>query len=423
MSILDQNILENIRIICNNLVETFNANSIDKLSNNMFISAVFYDLAKRYENTANDNTLFKLIRNHYSKYIRKPDVYYIGGPFHLTKHLSNTQNTTIYCFGERHSNIIDCPLGAQMLRIEDYMSYLLESTDAFIDFYIEIPIFEKDYYKRTDLMAEQRIQSLFQRFYRCIQKLTRKNRECKLSRIHYIDIRTSDSTSDFGKTILSRISLIGSNDPDNINMYSLVYYLNKYRKDFGYFFNNIEIDNAQLNLNYWIVKILEEPKLRKELERSYMNEQIYDYLVELTRNKFYEYGHEFIANLVKKTSKYFNNYRGEFRENNININFARDIIDLGRVIGNIISVYIDGYCLARIFKEFKVENRLEQPVRPKNIVIYAEDRHVQNYRRFIERYAKFIKVEESGQYYEDVGMPVNPRYCVNMANIKQPFFE
>lgn len=414
--------------ICNTLLETFNINDIEKITNDKTIIAALYDIARMYENTINDNTLFQLIRNHFSRKIYRPITEFLGGPFHLTKHVNRNTNTTIYCFGERHSDIIDCPTRSRYQNIEHYMSNLLETTDAFIDFYIEVPAFDKDYYENIQIMGPQRMQSLFEEFYLCIQKSTRKHtKKCELSRVHYIDIRSSDLTSD-GRTLLSRFTRIGQYNLENIKdpmvVRDVINHLNQNIKDIHYILNNIEIDTKERFYNYWYVKMTEDYKLRKELERSYLGDRIYDYLRLMTERKVDEYGYEFIRNLIANTRDMVNYYYDErniFFDRSVEIQFLDDIVSLGRVIGNIIAVYIDGYCLARIFKNFKVSNHLNEPERPKNIIIYTEDRHVQNYRKFIEKNG-FVLTEESGKFYERVSEPRVLRYCTDMRNIVQPLF-
>lgn len=381
--------------ICNNLLQTFNTNILDK--EKKIIQAAFYSQAKKFKNTNKDNTIFKLIRNHYEN--KKPNVKKIGGPFHLTKHIKD--DIIIYIFGERHSEIIDCKEDNTL--IENYLAELLENTDVFIDMYFEFPGFTYQQYLNTNLMAEQHMQRLFKKFYKCIQTLTRKSEKCELSRIHYIDTRSTDINRNTSEL------LEFSNIYRNINKYIDIPGNKNFmiKKIFS-----IPSNNNEEFIDFWIKQFENEQKIQKEINKSIYKNEINLFIRNKIIDKIYELpGLTILQNLKKDIINQTIN----------NSNFKYYLEVFSTYVGNYVAVYIDGYALSRIFKEFKIENKIMQPKSPKNIIIYAEDRHSQNYRDFIETIG-FIKSEESNQFYRDIYLPDKNRYCLDMSPIKQPFF-
>jgi hypothetical protein len=105
-------------------------------------------------------------------------------------------------FGERHDNIMDCDRfdnfdkekEEDFTSIEDYLYNLITNTDVFIDIFAELHTYDKsgEYPKNYIPYADMnsRISNLFKKFKKCLQKNTRHHEDCKLARIHYIDIRT-----------------------------------------------------------------------------------------------------------------------------------------------------------------------------------------------------------------------------------------
>jgi hypothetical protein len=394
---------------CSKIIETFNTNILDEQS--VMIQAAFLSLAKEAQGKNDlDNTLFRLVRNHYDlKKVRihKPVSPYIGGPFHLTKHINKNTNMIIYIFGERHSDKVDCPLNYEL--IENYLYELIQNTDVFLDLYFEFPGFTNNIYSRTNIMAPQRMQDLFLKFYDCIQTLTRTSDKCQLSRIHYIDTRSSDLLS------ITSDLLVFSHLYRNGIEYLKMYLKDNSNKNFiKKIINQIPSTNINEYNNFWLVEFTKEKKIQKELNKSFYKNEIIKFIQQKIIDKLTELdGFNILKNLKRDISK-----------NKFNHNlFLRNLEVFSVYVGNYIAVYIDAYSLSRIFKDFKITNNLNQPKRPKNIIIYAEDRHSQNYRDFIESIG-FIKSEESSKFYENFELPSEGygRFCTDMINIEQPFF-
>jgi hypothetical protein len=391
--------------ICTSLLQNFNTNSLDK--ENKITQAAFLSIAKEYKDTKYDNSLFQLIRNHYAikkNIIHKPITPNIGGPFHLTKHFNQNTKMTLYIFGERHSDKIDCPPNYTL--IENYLQQLIENTDVFIDMYFEFPGFTNYYYSRTIMMAPQRMQELFLKFYDCIQTLTRTSKKCQLSRIHYIDTRSTDLQPNTSDLLLFSQIYTKENRKNEYQLY-IINNINFIKN----IINNIPSESKVKYYNYWIKTFSIEKKIQKEINKSFYKKEITEFILKKIINKLNELEGLFLLRNLKE-NKDFLSYK-----------FLKDLAIFSSYVGNYVAVYIDAYALARIFRHFKVKNKLSQPSRPSNIVIYAEDRHSQNYRDFIET-INFEKIEESNKFYTDLSLPNEGygRYCTDMKNITQPFF-
>jgi hypothetical protein len=189
--------------ICKTLLNTYNTNVLDGLDTHL------QQALKREAECSEQNPnpsgkdreiLRKLIKNHYDESKIKPSAKFIGGPKTLTVHYLPEYQKNIYIFGEQHINMMDCKKFDNFLEkedlitpIEEYLYKLITNTDVFIDIFAELHTYDKsgeypkDYIPYADMNG--RIANLFKNFKKCLQKNTRHDEDCKLARIHYIDIR------------------------------------------------------------------------------------------------------------------------------------------------------------------------------------------------------------------------------------------
>lgn len=408
------------------LLSTFNPNILD--SKDITTQAAYYDLANNKYYTKEDNILFQLIKRHYISKIYKPIVKYVGGPMYLTRHNGNINNTlyNIYLFGEMHAKVTDCPSNSKKnntLLIENYLEQLIDTTDVFLDIYFEFPGFhELKYNVSVDRMLhpDLRLGKLFTKFSTCIQTLTRKANICKTSRIHYIDARRLEllGTSDvnwLGIFILSNI-----NRQDSFEISNVKNFISSNKKRIQDIFKSLLTNNIEEYKQFWILQIYQTDLVSKELSRSFLKKDIFNFIkskVEIEAAKLYNnttfynfvsYLYNNINNVDKKYLQYLKNF------------------DLFTVPIN--SLIVDTYTLSRIFKEFNIKNKLLQPVKPQNIIVYAGDAHCDAYRDFFD-YIGLQKTEESGISYDDYinnqkyGLGKNiMKNCLDMSNIKQPIF-
>lgn len=412
--------------IYNMLKDTFNANILDHV--NPIIYQNIINTAKQYINTKYDNTILKLIRNHFylrTGMINKPITKYIGGPFHYTKHINIENNICVYTFGERHSEVDNlCPNATtkNFMFFENYMDELIKYTNVFIDFYIEIGGFDKSTY--TNINNDNlRLTKIKSKFYKCIQPLTRNNQECQLSRIHYIDKRQTESRAYIND--INKFSYYQFYDSENYiyldksiptNLINTFNY-NHEEKDFIInFIQNIPTNTYEEFKKYWVDRYLNDNLIQSKIKKSFLHDRINKTIKYKINEIIDNYNGKKTLKLVKKLKKAIDN---ESYDNN----FFMNVKYLSNYISNYTACYTDGYGLSRIFKKFNVKNKLMQPISPKNIVIYAEDRHSDVYRYFLEKNG-FVKIEEINKSYKLIQYPdiYNNRYCVDMTNATQPLF-
>lgn len=405
--------------LCTILLKTFNTNILNL--ENISTQTAFYSLSLEYENTDKDNTLFKLIRNHYRN--NKPVINYIGGPY-ILQHLYNKEyDINIYLFGEVHYSTIDCPtdVSKKIELVENYFSNLITNTDVFLDVYIEFLVpYTKEKYSGVP-RGDSRLTNLFKIYQKCIETITRKNKECQLSRIHYVDIRQQDGTdfsnldeiSWFITNVRSSITLI-KKDNNKINDTKIKQFYDTNYEKINKIFTKLTTKNQQEYVTFWKNTLLQNKYIKKEIEKS-----MFTYYI----NKYISDNLEKAALAEKQRIIYYIN---NIQNNN---DFANNLIQLFVILAGINSILMDGYTLSRIFKTFNVTEKLNQPKTPHNIIYYSGSKHTFNLYKFLLSVG-FIKIEESGKLinnetgnfetnYQNINKYSN---CIDMENIKQPLF-
>lgn len=386
------------------LITNFDTNILDYEKKN--IQAALYSTAIKVKNTNKDNTIFRLIRNHYEKL--KPKIEYIGGPFVFIHLYSKKYDMNIHLFGERHSTEVDCPdnFADNFDFVEDYLKRLVENTDVFLDIYFEFPGFIDYEYKSNDLMVDQRMQELFKNFYKCVQTSSRYYPSCKLSRIHYIDIRNFDNENVERSELSWYQSILSESLSDESNLTNIK---NNFER-FIRFLISLRNPNIEQYKNYMKEQLQKSKHLMKEISKSYLKDDIYNYL----ENKIIEIAlqHKDSINIICDNIFALYNVLPKVNVDIMPL-ILKKYLDLLIYIININAIIIDGYALCRMFKKFKVE-KLDQPEKPHNIIHYAGALHTRNVFEFLILKG-FELIENSGSF--DMAEFKN---CVNMSQIKQP---
>ena len=195
--------------LCTNLINTYNTNVLNNAPTE--IKKAFYNQAKRSPECIKGREVLKtLIKNHFetNPEKQKPHPKFIGGPQTLTVHWSKIHQKMIYIFGEYHSKDMNCDerfgkkakkeaWGSNKMSVEDFFFKLMLTTDVFIDFFFEFPSYSKETNEYTAVKIandpELRMQKLLDYFKKCLQHSTRFDAKCRLSRVHYFDIRRGDN--------------------------------------------------------------------------------------------------------------------------------------------------------------------------------------------------------------------------------------
>ena len=410
--------------LCQELHRTYNTNLLDRESN--LTQAVFLNASeKNKDKSLGNTTLMRLIYNHYR--VQKPMPRYIGGPSHLSNWYSKKYGKNIYLFGEFHEYKYDCSTfksydrrtGPQeTMRIDDFLIQLMKTTDVFLDIFVESQPFQKEG-EYPKLVQKARTSGLSSKYIltktnvkldKCILFKNRHNKECQLSRIHYIDAREVHDESN--------IFIDFINSPYTVKtMREANEFLGrpKSKKIMEVFSGH-----ADKIVHFMQKQLLKNFLVKKELNRSYLKDEIMAFAyekiritVENFRAKIYR------ANIDLKKDKLLYIYR------------------LSAVILELMVPLTDTYTLARMFKRFNVKKRahkydtdkvVNQPEEPHNIIVYAGLNHIKLYIQFLT-YLKFNLVARSGYRNEHFGQDVNPSIlanddlsCVSLVGFPQPFF-
>ena len=246
----------NMEILFKKLLKTYNTNYLDSMNIDLQ-EALKRESEEKQLSGAKREILRQLIENHYDESKKKPIAQFIGGPFSLTVHWLPEYQKKIYIFGEQHFEIMDCDKFKQfdsrnnvITPIEDYLYELIINTDVFIDFIFEIHTFDKSLGEYPEKYIplenmEGRLANLYTKFQKCLQTKTRGHKDCKLSRIHYFDIRTESAgnktkffdifwyknkmetiidNNDIDKNILKQIKEFKEKNPENDEDAGYLYY-------------------------------------------------------------------------------------------------------------------------------------------------------------------------------------------------------
>jgi hypothetical protein len=352
MGIIEEIEKNNLLLLFNNISSIFDASIIEKqplLIQNK-LKKIFHE--KYDENsliTNNIEIIFKLIYNHF--FAKKPHPIYLGGPTNLSYQKNLEKN--IYIFGEKHSENIDCPIDKKSMNIENYLLKLIQTTDCFLDIFIELPPFSKTSGEYPVILKKRwnnRLGNLLKNLYPCIELNTRNLQQCKLTRIHYIDIRQK-----YDPIILDYVESF-INNPNQFKK--------NYPKYIEQIFNIFSSENLQDHINFWHNQVDSCYAIQKQLNKinpiiKHQIEEYYKGLITYYIKKNYK-------NIISITQNILTNTDRTFYLNQ----------DLYYEIIGISSVLVDIYTMARIFKNYT------PPIR--NVIIYAGNGHANHYREFLK---------------------------------------
>lgn len=423
--------MANVNTVCKNLNRTYNTNVVD--TGNIMTQAAFYKTTTEYGkvNKGND-VLLDLLHNHYDN--KMPVAQYVSGPRTLTVHTKDGSDKIFYIFGEFHGiqdncSVYDpksCPeyqirnpksgkcvssrgvLGQKLIAegsevdeekdvylIHDYLWDLLQTTDVFIDFFIEISAFTGEKYSRDIIDRVTHLNWVRMRFKDCAQTAYRTDDKCKLGRTHYIDIRYIDFL-----TIEEDIIYIKSK------------FRHAKRSNINDILSDKKIQNILGKLQGSYNEVLQYVKdsfkmnkhVQKEISRSYMGQEIQkfidreiDKMVSVDKWRHIKY---YISKLLLDSAS-----------SDAIVEIAGK---LGLIILNIAIIMVDVYTLSRVFKKFNVKN-VNQPEEPTNIIIYAGNHHSKRYRKFLKNNG-YNEILSSGLEH------TFHRRCLDLRDIPQPFF-
>ena len=436
---------------CAKINQTYNTSDLN--GEPQHVQNIFTDVSRQMSTSGHGNSmLMTLINNNYSP---RPQADYISGPMNLTLHVSPKDNMIVYIFGEYHGWEDACTEEKTARPIEDYLVNLFRTTNAFIDFYMEIPAFRSKVSKQDKIIlpppppAAQVVPNhlLFpapltfqnrirQRFMRCINARTRGfSPDCALIRAHFSDPRESMENYNaavIGNNTLSFWTLKMQTDKP----------LNELREVIAANPELLELlekmkGSEAERINYVINQIKNNSWVRKEIERSYKREALEGLIPEIVteRVKLFPdvpFEADFIHSM--STGKSISpKWRAILLDKKWTEEEALRII-LYEFRINIIYMNApttDFYTIARLFKRFNLQPGIEQPEKPYNSVLYLGSLHSQTCRDILTKFG-FEQIAAAGcmnrlnrrSYLNQPKLvcPVQSIRCLDMRDFPQPFF-
>ena len=421
---------------CKTLITTYNASILKKLPRPL--QASFLREAKdcleknkvKTETETKDRTvLAKLINNlieNETVIQTLPNVGFMDGPLNISLHWSKTFQKLIYIFGEIHIGK-RCPLEHKdsTKKIEDYLVEWFRKPSAYTDFYLEIEGFQiPDGY--GNFSGKETIDVLRELFKVCIDKKTRDQEMCNLSRMHFFDIRLGGVKGRI--PVITRILyniarlLLDLEYSEDVRLISTFWDNNM---DYFDILSKITEYSEQEYKEFWYDQLYNFQIIKKEIDN--MNENVRPYLNYFIKNELDTDIFEKMIQIKDILRKIYNQ-RYIIWQNTSRLtisNFIQNLQIFVNLTKKIDALFIDAYLLARIFKTFKINDPdkrrlVDEPSEPHNIIIYAGSGHSARYRKFLNTLG-FKTLEKSGGGFDGVYEGLHYVKCINMkeANVDE----
>ena len=424
------------------LINTYDTKILDKLDSGITKSLYEISVDDGKEILVKRPVLTKLINNHLKNQQIFPD--FIGGPNSLTLHWNQDLNKMIYIFGEVHSEIQDCDTrfsdaskidwGPQKLLVEDFFYSLIQTSDVFIDLFLEIPSYKGvKYGDMKEYNMNDRIGKIFQRLKVCIEKETRHSPECEMARIHYFDARMinndgSTNINQFYEDITNVFTKQKKqqkiNPQEELDFLELFSIANKYTEIFQKLFDINSLDTDTNNYNY----TREFWKREFTIDNSYTNkelgqlpQQIKDFILTFCLDKLIGEIKPLKNEVIESIKNIDTFIRNQKSFDKMIVKQAYETIQNYLLLANTYSA--DIYLLSRVFKQFNLTKKpllgrdiSDQPSHAHNIIIYGGETHAENYRDFFTK-CGFSLVPPSI-------VPPNSEdhFCLDIRSFHRPFF-
>jgi hypothetical protein len=408
-------------------------------------------LSQRQLNFVKDfNPVFsRLIDNLQSLRKRYAQYTCIEGPYTLHKfkmQADGSPKKSFYIFGERHNDSRGHCIGSGGPSIEfyKYLQLLAYESPSFIDVYVELEMVKSKYDEICSTIGiipfslklmlydeslsfqdsiKESIESrngepvtyssymlnrIQQSFSTCLQPALRNVPQCRLIRIHNIDIReTWDNIKvDYGLNLLRQIINAATSTDEVIDL-----------------IRRISLETTMILVNLRILAtgnlmglLMLSKKVKDEVELSYEEENITNFIQNKLNTDFETRILSILANsLISSVT------------NGSPFNHTLDDLkDIEENIQDIEVLKMDMYALARIFKPYNIyrdnPRGAFQPIESKNIIIYAGNFHCKTYVEFLQYLAtvgqdvaltyqyvnpstdvsrrNFVKINKSREYIE-----------------------
>jgi hypothetical protein len=423
--------------LCNILTKDYNANILrvaDPLVQN-----IFKDVSSKNKDGVRGKTvLMDLIYNSYYK--TQPAPTFIAGPQSVTLHWSRKHQKTVYIFNEYHSNeresdcrklkgaIHDHGTQAGEMSFETFILELLKTTGAFVDFFFEIPAYAGDGYTKAmdPTQMSYSIGRLLASLKTCTQYSTRGAKECRLGRVHYIDVRKINAPG--GKHVVDGTKMIvdGKKAPTISTFRNMFQRIgsakdsddSKYEK-FKKFFDEdfvqemlqkIATNDTEAYNAFWTDNVFKNELVMKELAKSTMETAIRQFVERVL-----------LRRITNERDKFKEVIGVLFNPKASKRRFINAFIDFYVLTMNINVLTMDVYTLSRIFRIFNTDrshasiSSTDQPREAQNVILYVGNLHGNLYRQFLHQVG-FVEVAKAGVF------DAPSVRCIDMTEFPQPFF-
>lgn len=369
-----------------NYIRTFNRDEVETLKIRINESPEFKEGEKR--------TLLRLID---SKPYCLPRT--IWGPNHFYVARKNGMN--IYIFGESHrkteKQILKSCMSSRgshtpppdFKKFVDVLKDLETSGKCFFDVFMEFAYIKES--GRTnvnyDITNSYTFNSVIEQYKHCLTKNTRDN-HCNNFRFHYSDVRTALFTL-FGFFEFPQFQSV-----DEL----LRFYSNKPLQQEVY----RQFANSYSNPSVFHSFILDNPLIKKQLEKSYLKNHIKKYISFVISNH--------ITPEIIFAFRIFNEV--------LNCNIAHEVglvlnmySKIDKFIVSYQSLAMDTYLLARLFKVYDRTKDIDYrgPDRTYNAIIYGGYAHAKNIKDFLY-FALGFQIDE-------IDTSVNDETCIEIVNV------
>ena len=375
-----------------NYIRTLNRDELEELKTRISSSQEFKDGEKI--------TLLRLIDSRPYSLPRT-----IWGPNHFYVARKNGMN--IYLFGEIHignerqilnnciSSIGSVHAPPDFKKFVDVLKDLETNGKCFFDVFTEFSYIKES--RRTEIinyeiLKSYTMNSIIDKYKHCLTR-NRRDNHCNNFRFHYCDVRTF---------LYTLFDFFQYPQFQTIQML-LQYFANKP------FQQNLFRDFANYDSNPWVFHsfILDNPIVKRQLEKSYLKNHIKKYIAFMISSYIAP------ATDIIFAFKIFNEV--------INLNIAHDLSLVFSMYSKIQSFFyyllalsMDTYLLARLFKVYDRSKDVDYrgPDKTYNAIIYAGSMHIKNIKNFLKLGLEF--------QIDDVYIPLNEASsCIQIKEDKR----
>lgn len=326
--------------------------------------------------------LAQIIYN-YSTKIQYTKVKYLYSLRNMDIYTSSKYGKKIVLFGDVHTKTFGCD-PKNSLSTSDFIMNQIETSTCFLDIFLEIPYL----FGRTDTKLELE-GTYMNELHRDLRKCFEYTKDCQYHNIraHYIDLRSPKLSEDF---FLLQRAVINS-------FYKIPYSKNmtdRLLKNEGL----QNIFSSKDNIINFMYKLVRSKKIQKQID-NIKDEKVRKVLLRMEKERIENPDIDFDEISWAKIKEWLEE---RFYPHTLYHSLIRYV-----------SVIVDIYTIARVFREFReVPGLYSKPC--DNVMIYAGAYHTRTYQNFLE-------LLEFSHIFS-VKAPTNPAYCVDITDLKQPIF-